>query len=38
VIQPVTFPHAFDNEHSFELSKLTKRLSVLEDIIRRRTR
>ena len=38
VIQPVAFPHAFNNEHSFELSMFAKRLSILEDIIRRHTR
>ncbi len=38
VIQPVNFPHAFNNEHSFELGKFAKRLSILEDIIRRHTR
>jgi hypothetical protein len=38
VIEPATFPHAFNNEHNYKLSKLAKRLSVLEDIIRRHTR
>lgn len=38
VFQPATFPHAFNNEHNFKLNKLAKRLSALEDIIRRHTR
>jgi hypothetical protein len=38
VIQPTTFPHAFNNEHNFYLSMFSKRLSILEDIIRRHTR
>ena len=38
VFEPGTFPHAFNNEHNYQLNKLAKRLSVLEDIIRRHTR
>jgi hypothetical protein len=38
LIQPMGFPHAFNNEHNFELSKFAKRLAILEDIIRRHTR
>lgn len=38
VIQPVAFPHAYNNEHSFDLSMFAKRLSILENIIRRHSR
>jgi hypothetical protein len=38
VIQQVGFPHAFNNEHAFRLMTVSKRLSILEDIIRRHTR
>ncbi len=38
VIQQVGFPHSFNNEHAFRLMTVAKRLSILEDIIRRYTR
>jgi len=38
VIQQAVFPHAFNNEHAFRLMTVAKRLSILEDIIRRHTR
>ena len=38
LIQPVSFPHAFDNERNYLLSMFAKRLSILEEIIRRHTR
>jgi hypothetical protein len=38
VIQQVGFPHSFSNEHAFRLMTVAKRLSILEDIIRRYTR
>jgi len=38
VIPQVGFVHSYNNEHAFELMMFAKRLSVLEDIIRRYTR
>lgn len=35
VIPQVGFVHSFNNEHAFELMMFAKRLSILEDIIRR---
>lgn len=37
VIPQLAFPHSFNNEHAFELMMFAKRLSILEDIIRRYT-
>lgn len=38
VIPQVGFVHSYNNEHTFELMMFAKRLSILEDIIRRYTR
>jgi len=38
VIQQVGFPHSFNNQHAFRLMMFAKRLSILEDIIRRHTK
>jgi hypothetical protein len=38
VIPQVGFGHSFNNQHSFRLMMFAKRLSILEDIIRRHTR
>jgi len=37
VIQMTAFPHSFNNEHAHRLSMFAKRLSILEDIIKRYT-
>ncbi|MBZ0149098.1 MAG: hypothetical protein K8F62_16385 [Pseudorhodoplanes sp.] len=38
LLTPMQFPKSFNNEHTFELIMFAKRLSILEDIIRRHTK
>ena len=38
IIAPVAFAHSFNNEHAHKLAMFSRRLSILEDLIRRYSR